>query len=570
MNRPIWLSGFVFATSVALACIAIPSAQADPPSTINIRGTLTDSGGSPIVGTRAFEVRFFDAEVAGNPLGGVSSGTVEVEADGGFNIPIIPSALVLSASPVWYSLAIDTDTPPDGNAADDVFLLRIQLHSVPFALLAADSQKLGGQSPADYATDSEVAGGFLPLSGGALIGPVTTNSTLDGRDVGADGAKLDGIEPNATADQTAHEIANLFRTDNESLDVGTGTLLSSSLITDTIGINVGIASRPLHIRVYGVAVEDQANLVGANIFGNEVLWQAFQAGATGRLASIAFKNTDGESSIRTLSIYRGQGVGGQLLASELIFMGANNALHTYAVSPVLDSLPQVTSGSFYTWALTGAFTSLQNNPAGDIYPDGESSAGSAADFVFKTFVSTLQQGLALDDTGNLGLGTLAVGAGAQSVFSIHNGIPPKDSPADQVQIYAENVATKSELKVRDEAGNETTLSPHNFTFAPKSEPMAWSYYSRNNTVGKAINVDMLRTVRLVEQISGEKLVYLKDLSNPGGSTPFAEGNEAASSADAEAVSIKEVVSEVRNLREENSALRAELEELRRRLDAEGE
>jgi hypothetical protein len=34
----------------------------------------------------------------------------------------------------------------------------------------------------------------LPKSGGAMTGPLTTNSTIDGRDVSADGAKLDGLE----------------------------------------------------------------------------------------------------------------------------------------------------------------------------------------------------------------------------------------------------------------------------------------------------------------------------------------------------------------------------------------
>ena len=37
----------------------------------------------------------------------------------------------------------------------------------------------------------------LPLAGGALTGPVTTNSTFDGRNVSVDGAKLDGIAVNA-------------------------------------------------------------------------------------------------------------------------------------------------------------------------------------------------------------------------------------------------------------------------------------------------------------------------------------------------------------------------------------
>jgi len=46
----------------------------------------------------------------------------------------------------------------------------------------------------------------LPKSGGAMTGAITTNSTFDGRDVATDGTKLDGIEANATADQTNDEI----------------------------------------------------------------------------------------------------------------------------------------------------------------------------------------------------------------------------------------------------------------------------------------------------------------------------------------------------------------------------
>ena len=48
--------------------------------------------------------------------------------------------------------------------------------------------------------------GFLPLTGGGLTGALTTNSTIDGRDVATDGTKLDGIETAATADQTKADI----------------------------------------------------------------------------------------------------------------------------------------------------------------------------------------------------------------------------------------------------------------------------------------------------------------------------------------------------------------------------
>ena len=50
------------------------------------------------------------------------------------------------------------------------------------------------------------ANAALPKAGGAMTGAITTNSTFDGRDVAADGTKLDGIESGATADQTNAEI----------------------------------------------------------------------------------------------------------------------------------------------------------------------------------------------------------------------------------------------------------------------------------------------------------------------------------------------------------------------------
>jgi len=70
----------------------------------------------------------------------------------------------------------------------------------------------------DYATAAQgtTADAALPKAGGALTGAVTTNSTFDGRDVSADGDKLDGIEANATADQTASEIRALVESATDS------------------------------------------------------------------------------------------------------------------------------------------------------------------------------------------------------------------------------------------------------------------------------------------------------------------------------------------------------------------
>ena len=117
------------------------------------------------------------------------------------------------------------------------------------------------------------------------------------------------------------------------------------------------------------------------------------------------------------------------------------------------------------------------------------------------------QALTLDASSNLLLNGTTAGASSVGTFAIFNGTAPTGSVSNGIILYAEDVSSSSELKVRDEAGNVTTLSPHNFELIPEgpSEDMAWSYYSERD--GKRINVDMLKAIRLLEKISGEKLVY---------------------------------------------------------------
>jgi hypothetical protein len=66
---------------------------------------------------------------------------------------------------------------------------------------------------------------LMPQSGGLdVTGNITVGGTVDGRDVAADGTKLDGIEAGATADQTASEILTALLTVD-----GTGSGLDADL-----------------------------------------------------------------------------------------------------------------------------------------------------------------------------------------------------------------------------------------------------------------------------------------------------------------------------------------------------
>ena len=73
------------------------------------------------------------------------------------------------------------------------------------------TQSVGGLEITENATNR--ANKTLVFDGS---GNLSVSATVDGRDVSADGTKLDGIESNATADQTAAEIRTLVESASDS------------------------------------------------------------------------------------------------------------------------------------------------------------------------------------------------------------------------------------------------------------------------------------------------------------------------------------------------------------------
>jgi hypothetical protein len=183
---------------------------------------------------------------------------------------------------------------------------------------------------------------------------------------------------------------------------------------------------------------------------------------------------------------------------------------------------QIRNASFWGASSSPTFASVGSNYFfSDTYR--YISAAAAADYyqflgqhVWRTAPSwdgtgsnaiSFTQALTLDANRNLLLNGTTAGASSVGTLTIFNGTAPTGSVTDGVILFAADVSASSELRVRDEAGNVTTLSPHNFELIPEgpSEDMAWAYYSEKN--GKKINVDMLKLARMVEKLTGEKLVY---------------------------------------------------------------
>ena len=78
---------------------------------------------------------------------------------------------------------------------------------------------------------TSVTGIALPLSGGAMTGAITTNSTFDGRDVATDGSKLDGIEASADVTDTANVTAAGALMDSELTSIASVKALDQGVAT---------------------------------------------------------------------------------------------------------------------------------------------------------------------------------------------------------------------------------------------------------------------------------------------------------------------------------------------------
>jgi hypothetical protein len=134
-------------------------------------------------------------------------------------------------------------------------------------------------------------------------------------------------------------------------------------------------------------------------------------------------------------------------------------------------------------------------------------ASADSDDAGLTYIS-ISQDTRID--GGLGVGSTSTNPEAKTIeIADHAGTP--SAPSGGALLYA----SSGELVGMDDAGNTTTLTPHNFSLIPNgpSEPLAWSYYSERD--GRAVNVDMMKLARLVEELTGEQLVYIADHGRVG-------------------------------------------------------
>jgi len=172
---------------------------------------------------------------SGQLLVGVNGVMQEPDDTGTNGFKVSGSNVVFSSPPangdtfwaIYQGQNVDIGTPSD----DVVDTVHIKDGAITGAKIAsgtvvasdiADGSITAAKVAADVATQSEldtvsgVASAALPKAGGAMTGAITTNSTFDSRNVSVDGTKLDGIEANATADQTAAQIKTAYESNSDT------------------------------------------------------------------------------------------------------------------------------------------------------------------------------------------------------------------------------------------------------------------------------------------------------------------------------------------------------------------
>jgi len=271
---------------------------------------------------------------------------------------------------------------------------------------------------------------------------------------------------------------------SDTTDAASGTTkkITATNIAKGVGIGAGsTAAEP-------VAINTSNGRVGIGVASPSVALHVASSGFTAHLERFPGTSTDGAGLNFLKSRGSSQGAvtvvaSGDVLGS-LQFKGADGSAFVEGarVSAIVDGTP---GSNDMPAALTFRTT-----------PDG---------------ASTPTEKMRIDNAGNMLLGGTATPTSSVGNLCLFNGTAPAASVTDGVVLYAQDVST-SELRVRDEAGNVSTLSPHNFDLlGERSDSMAWAYYAKNVFVGKEVAVDMMKVIRALEKLTGETYIKIKNL-----------------------------------------------------------
>ena len=191
---------------------------------------------------------------------------VESEIDAHLNTSTATSGEYLS----WNGTDYDWAAVPVGYTDSDV--------DTHLNTSGASSGQYLGWNGSDYAWSTVDLSTKLNLSGGTMTGAINfvAGQTFDGRDVSADGAKLDGIEANAKDDQTITAGSGLTGggtgnvtlshadTSSQASVDNSGATVIQDVTVDTYGHVTGLGSKTMTLADLGYTGATNANYITNN------------------------------------------------------------------------------------------------------------------------------------------------------------------------------------------------------------------------------------------------------------------------------------------------------------------
>jgi hypothetical protein len=161
-------------------------------------------------------------------------------------------------------LTISTNQLLVRNAAVNEFLIQA-VENAGVKLYHDNSKKLETTS-----TGATVTGNLDVSSGVDVTGNITVSGNVDGRDVAADGTKLDGIESNATADQTASDIKTLLQSSKLTVDEIANNAITTAKINADAVDGTKIADDSINSEHYVNGSIDTAHIANQQITSDKL------------------------------------------------------------------------------------------------------------------------------------------------------------------------------------------------------------------------------------------------------------------------------------------------------------
>ena len=264
--------------------------------------------------------------------------------------------------------------------------------------------------------------GFAQLSGSTFTGDVTvpnliTAGNVDGRDVSADGTKLDGIEDNATADQTGAEIKSAYEAEADT------NAFTDDEKTKLTGIETGAdVTDATNVAAAGALMDSEVtNLAQVKAFDSA----DYATAAQGTLADNALPKSGGTmTGTLTLGANVINDVKDIYLRDRLYHDADTNTYINFASDAIT-----LTTGASDGLSVYANYIKAWENVVGSVHLDTNQGTGTHyPDFQnYNSFVWTL--------TGNIYLGNPSTEiAGMSGVFIFtHSGAGRTVSPLNQYE-----------------------------------------------------------------------------------------------------------------------------------------